>query len=156
MLDGTGIPPYVAAWLQGQQAFMQRAGSGFATRPTGSQAEQFFADQYRKLFAMPGLSVATPGIEAPGPLLARYQRAAERFARLLNEAAIDAARRLGVALADDSPGTAPIASLRELHALWIDCGEAAWSTAAHRDEFAAAQAELIAALVALRAPGAAP
>ena len=47
-------------------------------------------------------------------------------------------------------------NLRELHSLWIDCGEAAYAAAAHRDEFAAAQAELLAAFVELRAGLASP
>ncbi len=156
MTDGAGLPPFMTAWLQGQQAFAQLAGSGFAAQSMGAGTEHFFADQYRQLFAMPGLHFTAPRDAAPGPLLVRYQQAAERFARLLNEAAIDAARRLGIALADTGPGVAPITSLRELHALWIDCGEAAWSAVAHREEFAAAQAELFAALVALRATVPAP
>jgi hypothetical protein len=40
-----------------------------------------------------------------------------------------------------------------LRALWIDCGEAAWAEAAHREAFAAALAELLAAWVELRAAG---
>ena len=151
MTDGSGIPPFMAAWLQGQQAFAQLAGYGIAAQSMGTGTERFFADQYRQLFALPGLHLAAPADAAPGYLLVRYQQAAERFARLLNEAAIDAARRLGEALADSGPAAAPITSLRELHALWIDCGEAAWSAVAHREDFAAAQAELFSALVALRA-----
>jgi hypothetical protein len=151
MADGAGIPPYMMAWLQGQQAFAQLAGSALAAQSLGAGTERFLADQYRQLFAMPGLHMAAPRDASPGPLLLRYQQAAERFTRLLNEAAIDAARRLGAALADSGPGAVPITSLRELRELWIDCGEAAWSVVAHREEFAAAQADLFAALVALRA-----
>jgi hypothetical protein len=44
-----------------------------------------------------------------------------------------------------------VTTLRELHALWIDCGEAAWAAAAHGEEFAEAQAELLAAHVELAA-----
>jgi hypothetical protein len=156
MADGPGIPPFMTAWLQGQQAFAQFAGSGFAGQSLGAGTERFFADQYRQLFAMPGLQMAAPRDAAPGPLLLRYQQAAERFGRLLNEAALDAARRLGAVLADDAPGSAPVTSLRQLHGLWIDCGEAAWSAVAHREEFAAAQADLFATLVALRATVPAP
>ena len=54
------------------------------------------------------------------------------------------------------PEAPPITTLRELHALWIDCGEAAYAAAAHRDEFAEAQAELLAAFVELRAGLASP
>jgi hypothetical protein len=145
-----------AAWMQAQQAFLQLASSGLATRPLAGGVEQLFAGQYRQLLALPCLPFAPPETLVPGPRLARYQQAAERFGRLLNAIAVDAAERLGAALADDGPQAAPITSLRELHELWIDCGEAAWSAAAHREEFAAALAELLAALITLRAPEAAP
>ncbi len=63
----------------------------------------------------------------------------------------DAGRRLAEALAASGPDAPPITSLRELQALWIDCGEAAYAEAARREEFALAQAELLMALVELRA-----
>jgi hypothetical protein len=145
-----------AAWMQAQQAFLQLASSGLATRPLAGGVEQLLAGQYRQLLALPRLPFAPPETLVPGPRLARYQQAAERFGQLLNAIALDAAERLGAALADDGPHAAPITSLRELHELWIECGEAAWSAAAHREEFAAALAELLAALITLRAPEAAP
>jgi hypothetical protein len=89
----------------------------------------------------------------PEASLRRYQLAAEQVGKLLNEAAADAGRRLGAALAADGPDAPAITSLQQLQTLWIDCGEAAWSAAAHREEFAEAQAELLAAWVALRAAG---
>ncbi len=136
-----GLPPFAEAWLEAQQAFL-RLGSGLVAQPATVGSEAFLADQYRQLFAMPGLPA---GLSGAAP--------AERFGRLLNEVALDAARRLIAALADDAPGVAPITTLRELHALWIECGEAAWAAAAHREDFAAAQAELLASLVRLRATG---
>ncbi len=156
MSQGAGLPPFVTAWMQAQQAFAQFAGSGLAANPTAGAAEQLFADQYRQLLSISGFPLADAGTVAPGAALHRQQQAVERFGRLLNEVAIDAGRRLVSALADDGPDVPPITSLRELHALWIDCGEAAWSAAAHREDFAAAQAELLAALVALRVPGSVP
>ncbi len=152
----TGLPPFLTAWLQAQQAFAQFAGSGLAANPTSGAAQQLFADQYRQLLSISGFPLASASTGASGAALHRQQQAVERFGRLLNEVAIDASRRLASALADDGPETLPITSLRELHALWIDCGEAAWSAAAHREDFAAAQADLLAALVALRVPGSAP
>jgi len=146
----------VGAWVQAQQAFLRFAGPGFAAAPGAGPSPQAFADTYRQLFAIPGLPSGMPEAATPGPWVARYQQAAERFGRLLNEIALDAGRRLAAALAESGPEAAPITSLRELHTLWIDCGEAAWSAAAHREEFAAALAELLAALVVLRAPGAGP
>ena len=65
--------------------------------------------------------------------------------------AIDACERLGASLSATGSAAPPITSLRDLHALWIECGEAAYAAAAHREEFAAAQAELLMALVELRA-----
>jgi hypothetical protein len=138
MTELPGLAPFAQAWLQAQQAFLQLAVSGLVTQPAAGATERLMADQYRQLFALPGLPPAG------------------RFGQLLNEIALDAAHRLGAALADEGPGVAPITTLRELHALWIACGEAAWSAAAHREEFAAAQAELLASLIARRAPGTAP
>lgn len=142
-----GIPPFMAAWLEAQQAFGQLAGLGQAADPAASATQRLFADQYRLLFRAPGLMSAPAGPSPTGAAQLRYQQAALGFGVLLNEAALDAGRRLGAALAAGGPGAPPITTLRELHSLWIDCGEAAWSTVAHRDDFAAALAELLAALV---------
>jgi hypothetical protein len=81
----------------------------------------------------------------------RYQRATMRSAELASAIALEAGRRLAEALAQSGPEGPPITSLRELRALWIECGEAAYGEAARREEFAAAQAELVMALVELRA-----
>jgi polyhydroxyalkanoate synthesis regulator phasin len=43
-----------------------------------------------------------------------------------------------------------VTSLRQLHDLWVECGEQAYAAAAHRDDFAAAQAELLAAAIEWR------
>lgn len=146
----------MGSWMQAQQAFLQLAGSSFAASPGSVPDPQLFANSYRQLFTIPGLSFTTPGAAASGPWKSLYPQAGERFGRLLGEVALDAGRRLAAALAESGPGAAPITSLRELHALWIDCGEAAWSAAAHREEFAAALAAFLAALVTPRAPGGAP
>jgi hypothetical protein len=65
------------------------------------------------------------------------------------EIAADASRRLTMALADENPAATPVTSLRELHDLWVECGEAAWAAAVHQDSYAAVQAEWLAALVEL-------
>jgi hypothetical protein len=153
MNESLGAPPFMAAWLEAQQALARLAGTALATNPAASAAPQSFAESFRLLFASPGFPAAGAGSAAPDASLRRYQQAAERVGQLLSDAATDAARRLGAALAADGPDAAPITSLRELQALWIDCGEAAWSSAAHREEFAEAQAELLAAWVALRVAG---
>jgi len=150
----SGVPPFMAAWLEAQQALVRLAGAALAP-PVASVVPQSFADAYRPLFAMPGFPAPAAGANtaAPDTSLWRYQQAAERVGKLLADAAADAGRRLGAALAADGPDAPPITSLRELQTLWIDCGEAAWSAAAHREEFAQAQAELLSAWVALRVAG---
>jgi hypothetical protein len=116
-----------------------------------------FIERYRQLFMPQGFAptLANPANVAAGAAALRAQRATDRYARLAATIAADAGRRLGAALAASGPAAPPVTTLRELHALWIECGEAAWAAAAHREEFAAAQAELLAALVELRAPAAA-
>ncbi len=153
MSGSSGAPPFMAAWLEAQQALVRLAGTALATNPAASAAPPSFAEPYRLLFALAGLPAAGAGTGAPGASMRRYQQAAERVGKLLTDTAADAARRLDVALAADGPDALPITSLRELQALWIACGEDAWSAAAHREEFAEAQAELLAAWVALRVAG---
>jgi hypothetical protein len=109
---------------------------------------------YQRLFAPAGFAATAPAA-APaaggGAAWARYRRAAARSAELASAIALDAGRRFAEALSRTGPEAPPITSLRELHALWIECGEAAYGEAARREEFAAAQAELVMALVELRA-----
>lgn len=152
MSAARGMPPFLTAWLEAQQAFARMAGPATAADPSASAAQQSFAGQYRLLFELPGLP---PGADAAatGDAMRRYQQAAQRIGELLNEAAADAGRRLGAALADDGPDALPVTSLRALQGLWVDCGEAAWSAAAHREEFAEALAELLAAWAVLRVTG---
>jgi hypothetical protein len=81
--------------------------------------------------------------------LPRYQAATARWSELLAAIAQDAGTRLAQALAESGPGMPPITTLAGLQALWVDCGESAWAEAARRDDFAAAQAELLMASVEL-------
>lgn len=113
-------------------------------------------ERYQQLFTPQGLAsaLANPGDAGTGSAVTRARQAADRYARLAADIASDAGRRLAAALAASGPASPPVTTLRELHALWIECGEAAWAAAAHREEFAAAQAELLAALVELRASAA--
>jgi hypothetical protein len=153
MSAASGVPPSLVAWLEAQQALVRLAGAALATNPPVSAAPPSFAEPYRLLFAIPGFPPAAPGTAAPDSSMRRYQQAAVRVGQLLSDAAADAVRRLDAALAADGPDALPITSLRELQTLWIDCGESAWSAAAQREEFAVAQAELLAAWAALRAAG---
>jgi hypothetical protein len=126
-----------------------QAYTGLAAAIQGPQTAAV-VEGYRRLFTLPGFA-PTSRLNEAGAKFARYQAAVARFSGLVSAISLDAARRFSAALAAEGPGAAPITSLKELHALWIDCGEAAYGEAAHREEFADAQAELLAALVELRA-----
>ena len=107
--------------------------------------------RYQRLFTPP----VAPAVAAADPLASsaafvRYQRALKRFGRQTEAIALDAFRRLSASIGATDPAAPPITSLRELHELWIECGEAAYSNAAHSNEYAEAQAELLASLVELR------
>ena len=80
----------------------------------------------------------------------RWQRAATRVGELLSAVATDAVEKLMAALSGPDASGAPVTSLRQLHDLWVECGERAYAAAAHSEEFAAAQAELLAAMVEMR------
>jgi hypothetical protein len=104
---------------------------------------------YQQLFTPPGpgpLDFAAAGTQA----FQRWQRASERYGALVAAIANDAFGRLSRALGEAGPGAPPITTLAGLHALWIDSGEAAWAEAAHREDFAEAQGELLAALAGLK------
>ena len=80
----------------------------------------------------------------------RWQRAATRVGELLSTVATDAVGKLIATLADPDASGPPVTSLRQLHDLLVECGEQAYSTAAHSDDFAAAQAELLTAMIEMR------
>ena len=117
---------------------------------------QPFIERYRQLFMPPGFAAAGDRPARAGAAFLRYQQAMQVFASQVNAIATDAGARLAEALARSGPEAPPITTLRELHSLWIDCGEAAYASAAHREEFAEAQAELLNAYVELRAGAASP
>ena len=115
-----------------------------------------FIERYQQLFLPRGLgATGVPRASASAALL-RYQQAMERFAKQANAIAVNAGERLAAVLAQTGPEAPPITTLRELHSLWIECGDAAYAAAAHREEFADAQAELLAAFIELRAGFATP
>jgi hypothetical protein len=118
--------------------------------PAFDALRQPMTGAYQQLFTPAGptpLDAAAAG----GTAFLRWQRASERYGSLVGAIANDAFARLSRALEGDGTAAAPITTLAALHALWIDCGEAAWAEAAHREEFAEAQAELLAALAGLKA-----
>ena len=113
-------------------------------------------ERYRQLFMPPGLAAAGNRSANAGAAFLRYQQAMRGFTAQVSAIAMNAGERLAEALARSGPEAPPITTLRELHSLWIDCGEAAYAAAAHREDFAEAQAELLAAFVELRAGLASP
>ena len=151
--------------------FLQRSLSGYAQAITSLAAtfsaaqgtaglippalQASLADGYRRLFAAAvppaGAPAATPGPAASAPAFVRFQSAAAHWADFMSAIAQDAAERLAAALQQPAPEAPPITDLFTLRALWVDCGEAAYAEAARRDEFAAAQAELLMAAVELSA-----
>ncbi|MBF8291569.1 MAG: phaE [Steroidobacteraceae bacterium] len=80
----------------------------------------------------------------------RWQRAAARVSELLSAVAADAVARLVAVLSGPDASGPPVTSLRQLHDLWVECGEQAYATAAHSEDFAAAQTELLTAMVEMR------
>jgi hypothetical protein len=111
------------------------------------------AAAYRQAFAPHGPVAGFPAADAgmAGAAWVQWAQASERLAGLTTRIAGEAFARLSRSLADDAPGAAPISTLAGLHALWIECGDAAWQEGARREEFAEAQAECLAALAAVRA-----
>ena len=80
----------------------------------------------------------------------RLQRATARISELNAAVAADAVERLLTALSGPDAVGAPVTSLRELHELWVECGERAYARIAHGDDYAAAQAEYLMAMVEMR------
>ncbi|HEU5467750.1 MAG TPA: poly(R)-hydroxyalkanoic acid synthase subunit PhaE [Steroidobacteraceae bacterium] len=114
--------------------------------------QQALAAHYQGLFTqLAPTALAAPAGASAGAAFVRYQEAAARSGVLLAAIAREASGRFARSLAASGPDAPPITSLRELHALWIECGEAAYHDAAHREDFAEAQAALVGALAELAA-----
>lgn len=104
--------------------------------------------------AWPGMPALGPGRERQAQqarllkAATRFQQALEKHGQLLSRVSSAAVKRMTERLSREDavePG-----SLREMHELWVDSGEQAFAAAAQGAEFAAAQAELNAALLELR------
>jgi hypothetical protein len=127
-------------------------GAGTSTAmPAGGQEAMraLFADRYRQSFApeIARIAVALEPAQKNAAVMQRWQAAIQRYGLQVAAIANDASRRLSAALLSDDVSLPPVTSLKQLHALWVDCGEAAYAAAAHGEEFAGAQAELLAAWV---------
>jgi len=108
------------------------------------------AEHYRRMIApaMPAEVAAAAMLPALAGAVARCQRAGQALAAQAAAIGADAAARMAAELSRTD--AAPITTLAALHDLSVECGEAAWSAAVHRDDYAAAQAEWLAALVELQ------
>lgn len=111
-----------------------------------------FGEHFRRLLTPPMPPLPPAGGAAPeiAAALSRCQRAGQALTALISAAAADAGGRFVAELSRSDPGAEPIGTLRELHTLWIECGEQAWASAVHQDAYAAAQAEWLASLVELQ------
>lgn len=152
-----GLPP--PPWLAALQQSLFTTGGQYASlfQPAvGGFDPAVLAASYQHFF-VPAMPVAANPVAGSAGAL-RLQRATQSFAQLAAGAAADAASRFQAALAATDPALPKITTLRALHQLWIECGEAAHAAASHAPAWAQAQAELLNALVELRAEaaGAAP
>lgn len=131
---GAGLAPAAAQW------------------PGSAALQATLADQYCRLIspAMPPQMTDANTMPALTNALARCQRAGQALAARSTAIGADAARRLVAELSRTDAAAAPITTLAALHALWIECGEAAWAAAVHQDDYAAAQSEWLAALIELQ------
>jgi hypothetical protein len=133
---------------------VQATAAGGFRPPSPADVENIRADliaRYQQMF-MPAFAQAAarqPPQSGIASAQARWQAALQRASQQGAAIAQDAFQRFSTALASTDSTLPPITRLRELHELWIDCGEAAYAVAAHRAEFADAQAELLAAFVEL-------
>lgn len=180
MPDSSDEMPWMTAWIGVQRNLLEQAAraaggnddamrrlSGFggdylgiaadwlrsAATPADLESMQaLFIDRYRQLFTPEmtrGLAGLVPS-QGSAAATMRWQSAAQRIGELVTAIAGDAFRRLSAALQSNDVTLPPIASVRGLHELWIECGEAAYAAAASREEFADAQVELLAAWVELQ------
>jgi hypothetical protein len=110
-------------------------------------------ERYRRLFMPEGAWPADGKSGTGGSSAAqlRWQRASQALAGQTTAIAADAFARLNAALASSDPEAPPITTLRALHELWIECGEAAYAAVAPSKSYADALAELLAAIVEWRA-----
>lgn len=163
--SGQAYAAFIAdCWRTGLGAARPHAGA--APWPGFESLQSVFTEHYRRLLApvVPPETVAAAALPALATAAARVQRAAQALAALADAAAADASRRLVAELSRTDASAAPVTTLRELHDLWVECGEEAWAAAVHQDAYADAQCEWLASLVELQfeqrrirqAPGGAP
>ena len=141
----------MAAWIELQRQWVEAAAR--VPGASGDALRALFADRYQRVFT-PNFARLAPVSDPPpadAAAVMRWQAAMQRFGLQIAAIASDASRRLTAQLLSDDAGLPPVTSLRQLHRLWVECGEAAYAAAAHGDEYATAQADLLAAWVELQA-----
>jgi Poly(R)-hydroxyalkanoic acid synthase subunit (PHA_synth_III_E) len=160
--DGPPELPWIGAWRAAEAELSRLAGIAPAAADTADALRrlQEFGGHVAALAATVAPQAESHGHASPAAAahFESYRRlfaaglppAAPEFSQILAGIATDAAARFATELGRSGPDVRPITSLRELFELWIDCGEAAWAAAAHRESFAVAQAELLASIVELR------
>jgi len=151
MPDSNTAMPWMTAWIELQRHWVEAAAR--VPGASGEALRALFADRYRETFTpeFAHLAPVPDPLPADAAVVTRWQAAMQRFGLQVAAIANDASRRLSAELLSDDPGLRPVTSLRQLHALWIECGEAAYAAAAHGEEYATAQAELLGAWVELQA-----
>ena len=145
---------YVGIAADWWRVFGNQAASPAVAKPPADleSMRALFIDRYRQMFTPEfawTVAVADP-LRDGAAAMTRWHVATQRFGQQVAAIANDAFRRLSAALMTNDALLPPITSLRQLHELWIECGEAAYAAAAHGDEFTDVQAELLAAWVELR------
>ena len=133
--EATGLPPRRLRVPAGAPAARARQ-YALAVQPIRQSAHRALSA------AIHAAGLARGGRRVPAnraPRSIRYQQATAARSRSQATCDCDRCRPSGFARHSPQPGpeAPPITTLRELHALWIDCGEAAYAAAAHREEFAA-------------------
>jgi len=129
------------------------AGIAGAQAPAPGDGLDGLRDSLKDRFARAWLPAFAPlqGQQQSGERLmaatSRWQRATARIGELQAAVAADAVERLATALSGADAAGPPVTTLRGLHDLWVDCGERAYAAVAHGDDYAAAQAELLMAMV---------
>lgn len=131
---------WMSTWLEAQRDLMSGLLRSIESSAEPGAIPVELTESYRRLFT-PVAAIAG------GAASLRCQAAMQKSAELAAAVARDAARRLSAELASPDPALPPVTSLRQLLELWVECGETAWAAAAHREDFADAQAELLASFV---------
>lgn len=110
-----------------------------------------FADLLAQMPAVGPLREQTVAWRAVAAAQADYQKLEQELRSVLLGVQSDALDQVQERLRERSAGAQPIKDFRELHKLWVECGERVFAKVAHSDAYCKRQAELGNALTRLRA-----